>query len=150
MSDFRGEVLDHAVSSAVEATTGGVGRLGVAVGGYSAEPIPFREERAGTIIVAMEPTEGFRAQLSEDQPEALPTDFRAFCEMCQRKDFLATGSLYNRMVWQLTSLSPISYMPNVVGFEGDEAMLEVVSRLEGFTFKVIVDGVKIFKPLSVE
>lgn len=150
MRDFRSQILDQGEDSGAGEELVSVESAGFSVGGYSAECIPFDEERVGTTIVATDPTEGFREQLSEDDPEALPRDFRMFCEKCKKKDFLATGSWYNRMIWQLASLSPVSYMPGSIGSSGDDTMLDIMNRLRHFAFNVIVDGVKIFKPLILD
>ena len=150
MMDFRKEILDQAGDIAPGEDNGQNQGKGFAVGGYEAEEIGFEPEEAGLTITATDPTEGFRRQLSEDNPDPLPKEFRVFGQNSRVKDQLATGPWYNRMVWQVASLAPISYMSDSVISEGDETMTTIANALDEFDFKVIVDGVSLFKPVLVD
>ena len=121
-----------------------------AVGNYTVEEIPFDPKKTGLIITATEPTEGFRRQLSADNPAPLPKDFRVFSQSSGIKDKLATGPWYNRMVWQVASVAPISYMSDSTVSDGEEAMISIANTLKGFDFSVIVDGIKLFKPILLD
>lgn len=151
MKDFRKEILDQVTSPKY-----GQGQddqpqtPSFPVGEYEAEAIPFEPKKSGTLITATEPTEGFRRQLSEDCLDPLPKDFRFFCQWSSVKDKLATGPWYNRMVWQVASLSPIAYMSDCTVSHGDKAMNTISNTLERFDFSVIIDGVKIFKPILLD
>ena len=151
MRDFRSDILDRDRETRSEGSSdGSVEPGGFRVGDYRAEPVPFDESKVGTVIVATDPTEGFRGQLSEDRPTALPKDFRVFSSECRKKDVLATGSWYNRMIWELASLSPVSYTRDSIEFDGDAEMLAIANRLTDFDFTMIVDGVRIHKPLVLD
>ena len=146
MKDFRKELLDQAPD---------LDDQGFSVGGYTVEDIAFDPKREGLTITATDPTEGFRQQLAEDNPQALPMDFPTFVQSNRIKDELATGSWYNRMIWQVASLAPIPYMPNPVlpGLTvpcGDEAMTSIARALEDFDFTVMVDGVRLVKPILLD
>ena len=101
-------------------------------------------------ITATEPTEGFRRQLSEDNPAPLPARFLDFNRWSASKENLDTGPWYKRMVWQLATLVPIAYLPNSNVCEDDEAMTAVSNSLNDFDFSVIIDGVKLFKPVHLD
>lgn len=149
MKDFRQEILDQAGASSSQQDNDRDEDRGFAVGGYEATEVEFEPEEAGLTITATDPTEGFRRQLSEDDLDPLPKEFRIFSENCGIKDRLATGAWYNRMVWQVASLAPIPYMRDSVISEGDGNMAAIANALDEFDFKVIVDGVSIFKPVLV-
>ena len=151
MRDFRKEILDQ--ESDPDSGSGQDSHpqiQGFSVGTYKVEEIPFDPKKTGLIITATEPTEGFRRQLSADNPAPLPKDFRAFSQSIGIKDKLATGSWYNRMVWQVASLAPISYMSDSTVSDGEEAMISIANTLKEFDFSVIVDGVKLFKPILLD
>ena len=154
MKDFRREILDQAKLERSSDLASGQDdespTPGFPVGDYRAESIPFDPQRTGMMITATEPTEGFRQQLSEDDLDPLPKEFRMFCQASGVKDALATGPLYNRMVWQVASLSPVPYMLNGVESDGDESMTSIIKTLQKFNFAVIVDGVKLFKPVLLD
>ena len=148
MKDFRKEMLDQAGdSNSDEGREEQIAAKSFPVGSYEAEEIPFEAKRTGMTITATEPTEGFRRQLSEDNPNPLPKDFRAFSQQSGIRDELATGPWYNRMVWQVASLAPLPYMSDSTVADGDEAMSRITNALENFDFSVIVDGVKLYKPV---
>ena len=141
MKDFRGQILDrqdgeevtrerditnsteHAHPDTVNET--GEQTSGFSVGRFEVEEIPFEPKHAGMLITATEPTEGFRRQLSEDLPDALPRDFRSFLEWCSIKDQMATGALYRRMVWGVASLAPVAYMSDSTVIQNDDNMKEI-------------------------
>ncbi len=150
MKDFRKEILDNETGSDYQQSQGEVSESkGFTVGSYEAEAIDFDPNKAGLMITATEPTEGFRRQLSEDQPLPIPKEFSAFIEWSRGKDTLATGPWYRRMIWQIASLAPIPYLPRGTDFSQDDAMFNVAGSLEEFDFNVIVDGVKLYKPFLV-
>ena len=66
------------------------------------------------------------------------------------KDVLATGPRYDRMVWQIASLSPIPYMPGSTVSEGSNLMRRIADQLTAFDFGVVVDGIKLFKPVLLD
>ena len=152
MLDFRNEVLDNLGRSRSEAGEGQETQdTRFPVGHYAAEEIPFDPKRAGLTITATEPTEGFRHQLSEDQPEPLPGTFLNFTRWSGEKGNLDTGPWYNKMVWQLASLAPISYMSNCnVGDDRNRIMTTVSKTLSEYDFSVVLDGIKLFKPVLLD
>ena len=148
MKDFRKEILDNVAEPNPQSEQGERSESrGFTVGNYEAEAIDFDPNKAGLMITATEPTEGFRRQLSEDEPLPIPKDFYAFTEWSRGKDTLATGPWYRRMIWQMACLAPISYMSSGTTFVGDNTMSKIASSLEEFDFSVIIDGVKLFKPI---
>ena len=138
MQDFRSDILDTADDS------------DYSVGGYEVEPVPFDPEIAGLTITAIDPTEGFRKQLSEDKPDPLPPNFRDFVSSNREKAKLATGSWYNRMIWQVASLAPIEYFPDSHLVTSEDNMAAIACQLSALDFSVIIDGVKIFKPILLD
>lgn len=54
------------------------------------------------------------------------------------------------MIWQTASLVPIPYMASSTVVSGDHVMPEIAQTLEGYDFNVIVDGVKLFKPIILD
>ena len=152
MKDFRKEVLDsaeHSRSEGEESEETKDARF--QVGNYEAEPIPFDPKRAGLTLTATEPTEGFRHQLSEDEPDPLPGNFLNFTRWSGQRGNLDTGPWYNKMVWQLASLAPISYMSNCnVCDDRHQIMTTVAKNLKEFDFSVILDGIKLFKPVLLD
>ena len=148
MKDFRREILGQPTDrDPASEQSEQIRPLDFPVGGYEVEPIQFEPNNVGLTITATEPTAGFRRQFSDSELQPLPKEFHTFCRRCQAKDELATGPLYNRMIWQLASLSPISYMSDSTVSSGDPVMTDLVTRLQEFDFSVIVDGVKLFKPI---
>lgn len=151
MKDFRKEILDQKSRSDFGAENDGESEeQGFPVGGYEATVIDFDPRRTGLTITATETTEGFRRQLSEDDLVALPKDFRSFSRECRIKDRLATGSWYNRMIWQVASLAPIPYFDDDALTAEDTEMASLARDLTRFDFSVIVDGVKIYKPILLD
>ena len=152
MKDYRSEVLDK------DSPTTSYGQVGgnqsetrnFAVGEYEVAQIPFDPNRTGLTITATDPTEGFRLQLAEDDPTPLPKHFQTFSERSSERHELATGPLYNRMVWQVASLIPVPYLSDCVVHLGHKAMTEIANVLEHFDFTVILDGVKLFKPVLLD
>ena len=88
--------------------------------------------------------------MSEDNPKPIPKAFSEFAQWALRKDNLATGPWYNQMVWQIASLIPIPYMPNPEVAAGDEAMTKIAKALADFEFDVVIDGVKLYKPILLQ
>ena len=151
MRDFRRDLLDrYNMIELAEPRNHSSPSEGYTVGAFEAEEIPFQSDRVGMTITATDPTEGFRRQLAEDIPDALPKDFRIFSERSRSKDVLATGPWYDRMVWQLASLAPIQYMSGSAVPAGDGTMHELAKQLTDFNFGVILDGVKLFKPVLLD
>ena len=151
MKDFRKELLDRGVGPSLSMDRHGrPGLQSQSVGTYRVEEIPFDPKKVGLMITATEPTQGFRRQLSEDKPNPLPRDFRTFGQTTRSKDVLATGPWYDRMVWQVASLVPIPYMSAATVAHGDDGMISIAKRLEEYNFSVIVDGVKLFKPVLLD
>ena len=151
MQDFRSQILDRVVpSTSGNEEDGGLSAKGFPVGSFEAEKIEFDPTRTGTTIVATEPTEGFRKQLSEDRPDPLPKQFLDFCKWSGGRGNLDLGSLYQHMVWQLSSLAPIPYLAHN-GFWGDADTTNSISKLLiQFDFSVMLDGVKLFKPVLMD
>ena len=151
MKDFRKEILDQARDPSPQPGQGEMsGTRGFPVGSYEAEEIPFEAKKAGLSITATEPTEGFRRQLIDDELRPLSKNFRVFIEWSAIKDELATGSWYNRMVWQVASLAPISYMLNSTVSDSDGGMIAIANTLKNFDFSVIMDGVRLFRPILLD
>ena len=151
MKDFRKEVLDQVNRSMFESAEDEDPQTpAFPIGNYKVEEIPFEPRRAGLTITATEPTEGFRRQLSEDNPDPLPASFLEFIRWCGGPRNLDTGSWYKRMVWQLATLVPVAYLSDSNVCEGDEAMTTVSNTLRDFDFSVIIDGVKLFKPVELD
>ena len=152
MKDFRSEVLDRdqSTSSQGQAEDDPGEARNFTVGGYEFAEIPFDSDKTGLTITATDPTEGFRLQLAEDDPAPLPKHFQTFSERTSERHELATGPLYNRMVWQVASLIPVPYLSDCVVHRGHKAMTEIASVLEHFDFSVILDGVKLFKPVLLD
>ena len=151
MKDFRRDILDNReVPDSEVGENDPTANRKYSVGGYEIEEIPFLPQKIGTTITATDPTEGFRRQLSESDPAPLPKDFREFSARSCVKDVLATGPLYDRTIWQVASLAPIPYLLGSTVAEGDKAMHGIATRLADFDFSVVVDGVKLFKPILVE
>lgn len=138
MQDFRSNNLDTTTES------------NYSVGGYEVEEVDYDTALAGLTITAVDPTEGFRQQLSEDEPTPLQPNFRDFISISREKAKLATGSWYHRMIWQVASLAPIEYLPDSQVITPDDAMTAIASQISAFDFSVLVDGVKMFKPISVD
>ena len=151
MKDFRHDILDSYSADKPEwHPENGSTRQGYAVGEFEAEEIEFDTKRAGFTITATDPTEGFRRQLEDKNLQPLPREFRRFIESSRRKDKLATGPLYDHMIWQLASLLPIPYMADSTVSDGDRFMPKIAEALRAFDFSVIVDGVKLFRPVLLE
>ena len=151
MRDFRKEMLDqHSRRDSGSKDDGESEKPSFTVGGYEATAIDYDPRRAGLTITATETTEGFRRQLSEDDPNALPKDFRLFSQENRIKDRLATGSWYNRMIWQVASLVPIPYFKDDALTTADTKMASLACDLAKFDFSVIVDGVKLYKPALLD
>ncbi len=149
MKDFRKEILDQERQEYSEPVDGSDSK-GFSVGGYRVESIDFEPKKAGLMITATEPTEGFRRQLSEDHPDPLPRTFRVFGETNRTKDELATSSSYSRMVWEIASLAPVPYLSDSIVPHGDNTMTLIANTIEEFGFSVIVDGIKLFKPTLLD
>ena len=151
MKDFRREVLDRPelTPPSSELQMQDASR-NFTVGTYEAVEIPFESRKHGLTITATDPTEGFRRQLSEDNPGPLPKSFSAFGEWAGIKDNLATGTWYKRVIWQVASLSPVPYIPESIIPKGAASIAKMARTLDGFDFSVIIDGVKIFKPVSLD
>lgn len=147
MRDFRSEILDSGVSGPGPDDESSEGIRGFQVGGYEATEIPYEPDDAGLTITATDPTEGFRRQMSEDDPAPLPKSFSDFAEWALKKDNLATGPWYNQMVWQIASLSPVQYLPDNRVVAGDRTMTKIAQAIEDFEFDVVIDGVKLYKPV---
>ena len=151
MKDFRSEILDqNRVEDFETEGSDQETRRSYQVGGYEFEQIQFKPERIGVTLTATDPTEGFRYQLAEQEPRPLPKDFREFSTRNQGKDVLATGPWYDRMVWQVASMVPIQYMSGSTAAEGTTGMRDISKDLVDFDFNVIVDGIKLFKPLLLD
>ena len=151
MRDFRKELLDQRSHSDLEERNDDESdERGFQVGGYEATEIDFDRRRTGLTITATETTEGYRRQLSEDDPPPLPKDFHSFCKESQIKDRLVTGSFYNNMIWLIASLAPITYFPSGALTVGDENMSSLSKDLIKFDFSVIVDGFKLSKPILLK
>ena len=149
MRDFRRDILDKKELVSPESGDPSADE-GYSVGGYHVEEIPFQPQRVGVTITATDPTEGFRRQLAEDEPNPLPKDFREFSQRSLGRDVLATGPRYDRMVWQVASLAPIPYMSGSTASEGETVMRDLAKQLGEFDFGVILDGVKLFKPILLD
>ena len=153
MKDFRKEMLDQKSHRDFGTEDDGESDVqGFPVGGYEATPIDFDPRKMGLTITATETTEGFRRQLAEDVPIALPKDFRSFSQESRIKDRLATGSWYNRMIWQVASLAPVPYFTNdaLALKDEDSDIASLACDLAKFDFSVIVDGVKLLKPVLLD
>ena len=148
MKDFRSEILDREPEPS-PAPDDGIQEeaQGFQVGGYEATEIAYEPDNAGLSITATDPTEGFRRQMSEDKSEPLPKAFSDFARWALEKDNLATGPWYNQMIWQIASLAPVQYIPGTAATAGDDSMAEIAQALEEFEFDVVIDGVKVYKPV---
>lgn len=151
MKDYRKEILDSMPSVPTrsnEPDSGGDAR-GFSMGTFVAEPIDFDANRSGVTITTTDVNEGFRTQLAEDEPLALPKEFATFVDEVRKKDLLATGDRYRKMVWEISSVAPIPYLPEgPVTPEG--TIQDVVQTLNAFDFNVILDGVLLAKPVLLE
>ena len=142
MKDFRKHLLDQPTAEDAQSDP-----EAFSVGDYTVQELPFDRAQAGLMVTATEPTEGFRRQLSDPDAQPLPKDFYDFVRQISQKDNLATGTAYNRMVWEIASLAPIPYMSDTNVTKLDRNMATLATDLTGFAFRVIVDGVKLFKPI---
>lgn len=150
MRDFRSEIPDTAPESAdVDVDDDGHADSHFHVGDYEVIEIPSGDQMARTTIVAVRPSEGFRLQLAEGDPPALPRSVEAFVDQCAKKDVLATGPLYQKIIWQLASAASVIYLANCRLSISCDEMLAIAGDLERFGFSVIVDGVRLFKPIQV-
>ena len=148
MKDFRSEILDQEADPSPTRDDGNQEEAqGFEVGGYGATEIPYDPDNAGLTITATDPTEGFRRQMSEDSPKPLPRAFSDFARWAIEKDNLATGTWYNQMIWQIASLIPVPYMPDTEAKAADDAMAKITQALKDFEFDVVIDGVKLYKPV---
>lgn len=145
MRDYRKEVLDQD-SGRHGSEDQSDEQQGFSVGNYEVETIDFDPKLKGVTITATDPTEGFRAQLSEENPEPLPKNFATFIAYTQTKDALATGDTYRKMVWEIASLLPIPYLPG--GPVAKCAIIPSITAEVGqYDFNVIFDGVRLLKPV---
>jgi len=147
MRDYRKDVLDHA-SGRHGPEDESDDQPGFSVGNYEIEAIDFDPKQKGVTITATDPTEGFRAQLSEGNPKPLPKNFATFITQTQIKDVLATGDTYRKMVWEIASLLPIPYLPDgpVTKYT---IIPSITAEVEQYDFNVIFDGVRLLKPVSL-
>lgn len=151
MRDFRQELLDHVLIGDPDAD----GKTDQTVedydvGGYEYEEIPFELSRKGVTITAIEPTEGFVKQLSEEKPKPMPRRFRTFIQSTKTKDMMAVrATRYQRMLWELAAVSPIPYLQGTP-ITDDEVIPELVNELKQFDFNVVVDGLRLSKPLILD
>ena len=151
MKDFRSEILDQEPDrSPTPDDESQEESQGFQVGGYEAAEIPYEPGNAGLTITATDPREGFRHQMSEDNPIALPKAFSDFASWALEKDNLATGPWYKQMIWQIASLIPVPYMPNTEATAGDDVMTKIAQALKDFEFDVVIDGVKLYKPILLQ
>ena len=51
------------------------------------------------------------------------------------------------MIWQIASLVPVAYLPDSEVVPSDDAMTQIAHAIESFEFDVVIDGVKLYKPV---
>ena len=150
MRDFRSEILDsESPTTLADDMNGEYEDDHLSVGRYEVTEVDYDDSQAGMTITAVRPTEGFRLQMAEGEPPPLARRFGLFVEQCGEKDVLATGPLYHRMIWQLASTIPVAYLPACPIPDSDDEMSRIATAIESYDFSVIVDGVKLYKPIDV-
>jgi len=120
------------------------------------KPIVYKEEKGKsyTQIILNEIDEGYRRTLARDfnlpnlkKRAASPEGFLDFVkEVALARRGLAQFSEYDRLIWELSLVSPVNYLEE--GPIIDERCIpEIKNRLHRYKFRVVVDGLELKKPI---
>ncbi len=144
--DLMKEQLDESDSSLVEDDGG---QTIVDVGEYEFLPFDVKTVDVGTLILAddLHPTfvKVFQESVSSDRYEDVPIDWAKAIGIMSRYRSLRELGDYWRLLWELSVSCPVPY---VTGRALPEKAIEQEQiRLKRYNFNVLVDGIKILKPV---
>ena len=124
------------------------------IGHYKIYHIPERTDEHYTIVATPAGSAMLRKHLGSGQSvreqfvrrEYGSEDFREFVKRLSNEKQRPTLNAYDMFLWELASLCPVPYFEDgpVRGWDGWD---QIKRRLENFSFKVIVDGYELRKPI---
>ena len=150
--DLLKEKLDRSDSDVVVTEQGNPEKvIEVDVGEYTFETLDPSGVRYGTTVVADElhPTfvSTFQKSLLFEKFTKPPLDWGKAVKIVSKFRSLQELGDYWRLLWELSVACPLPYLnKNAVP---DKLILRDQERLLGYDFKVVVDGIQLFKPIML-
>ena len=115
------------------------------VGRYECEAIQYDADKAGLTVVATDVKKGFVQRFAASPGKRLPRDFRqALKKYTACRSVQQLGDYWN-MVWQLCVVCPVTYV-ETGPVRGENAIPEIRQELEDYNFRVVVDGMRLYRP----
>lgn len=142
------------------------------IGYYTCVDIPYNSKQAGFFISTDDLLTTYTARYREDvqrkEFRKIPKNFKEFLIEVAKEKYKSVTSLgdYWRLFWELSVASPVAYMKDgpfsetliksAVKHDSREDVKQVAKvieelrdELEGYNFKVILDGVPLHKPVLI-
>lgn len=121
------------------------------VGEYSFESYSPQDYKFGTLIVAddVHPTfvDTFQKSLNFEKFKRPPLDWSKALNIVSKVHSLQELGDYWRLLWELSAACPLPYLSD--GAVPRKLIAEEQERLLAHNFKVIVDGIQLFKPVRL-
>jgi len=118
------------------------------VGEYECTPVRYEASAAGMSVVASDVKRGFVKRFREHGGKPVPRDFKKFITDVSTYGNRSVRMLgdYPNMIWGLSIACPIPYLEKgpVIG---KQVLPRVKKALLDYNFEVIVDGVRLRKPI---
>lgn len=123
----------------------------VDIGQYEFEKFDLKNARRGTIIFAddLHPVfiQAFQASLEFEKYRKPSFDWTRNIERCTKVHSLQELGDYWRLLWELAASCPLPYVS--ANALPDDIVREDQKHLLSFNFEVLVDGIKLFKPVKL-
>lgn len=124
----------------------------VDIGTFNLEKFEPEKRKAGTLIIGddVHPTftRAFRDSLSFEKFKKPPLDWAKALRIVSKVHSLQELGDYWRLLWELSACCPIPYVSGSALPNG--LVIEDQKRLEGYDFKVIIDGIELSKPVNLK
>ncbi|MFH0832816.1 MAG: ATP-binding protein, partial [Candidatus Aenigmatarchaeota archaeon] len=126
---------------------------------YIYDDLPEERDKSYTSIILENMDDGFRKRLLEETspdnilpPEEFklikedPKSFEKFIDWIRKHGKIRDLSEYNRMLWELSLLSPVRYVESGP-VKNEIVITDIKKRLIDANFRVLVDGLELKKPV---
>jgi hypothetical protein len=139
------------------------------VGSYHVRPIDYEEDHVGLLITSNDLRGSFTNQYREDVKKPafrkIPKDFETYLDEVSKEKSVARKGIYWELFWDLALAAPISYLEKApfsvetikmaadkdsrdINFkELDTFFTEIKGEVSDCNFNVILDGVKLYRPV---
>lgn len=116
------------------------------VGHYECDDIQYEPSKAGVTVVATDMKKGFVQRFEAGAGKELPKDFRRALKEYTKHRSVYELEDYWKTIWELSVLCPVSYL-KTGPVRGRKAIPEMKQELETYNFNVVVDGMRLYKPV---